>query len=320
MGALLAFVLMARSPRCINTLLIQAEVGDVDRVEKCLEHPININHRGGLFEQTALMVACRKKHREIVRVLLENRADVNIKDKEGLQALDIAAQEGDVSIILYLIRAGARSRDSALNFAAEYNWPEAVSYLLAPSSTPHEDYDTQEGYDIYEEMQTRNQALATALKSGSLEAARKLVRQGLANLSGGELEKRWIVRDTKRKGDKMKFLQLLEQNLNQRSRRAIERDIDELWSLHHDLLKAASISKAKPSNSKPIKAALTSRHTPETGQSISRPAGTGAGDYLDYGRQTSKDVGDDLFDLAYENPRGQWRYHGCDAGVLCCLS
>ena len=57
---------------------------------------INIKNVDGW---TALMYAAEKGCKEIVKLRIDNKADLNIKTKVGRTALDIAEQEGHQEII-----------------------------------------------------------------------------------------------------------------------------------------------------------------------------------------------------------------------------
>jgi ankyrin repeat protein len=57
---------------------------------------------------TALMVAARLGHAEIVRLLLDRKADPNTPDFTGRTALTYARQNNRASIMALLRKAGAR--------------------------------------------------------------------------------------------------------------------------------------------------------------------------------------------------------------------
>ena len=70
----------------------------LDVVKLLLESKADVNaeHTDG---RTALMAAAQNGHLEIVKMLLESKADVNAKDNDGVTALMLAAVEGHVDVV-----------------------------------------------------------------------------------------------------------------------------------------------------------------------------------------------------------------------------
>ncbi len=62
----------------------------------------------GARGMTSLMMAARNDHPELVKFLVENEADVNLKAKDGSTALSYANEEGYTEIVNYLKENGAR--------------------------------------------------------------------------------------------------------------------------------------------------------------------------------------------------------------------
>merc|ERR1711923_259875 len=77
--------------------------GYVDIVQMLLRYKgIKIdksNHNG----DTALMCAANEMKTDIVKLLVENNCDVNIKNSDGYTALMCAADKGDVQIVQTLL-------------------------------------------------------------------------------------------------------------------------------------------------------------------------------------------------------------------------
>lgn len=69
---------------------------------------INQKNIGGA---TALHMACREKNFEIVRILIENGADINIVDNEGWTPLMRASMAGDAQIVDFLLTKGATAEN-----------------------------------------------------------------------------------------------------------------------------------------------------------------------------------------------------------------
>jgi len=62
-------------------------------------------------ERIPLYMACQNGYIEIVELLLKNNADINLADKRGTTPLAIACQQGHVKIVELLWKAGANIND-----------------------------------------------------------------------------------------------------------------------------------------------------------------------------------------------------------------
>ena len=58
--------------------------------------------------ETALWIASKEGHAEVVKLLLAERADVNAKAKDGKTALGIAKHEKHPEVVKLLEKAGAK--------------------------------------------------------------------------------------------------------------------------------------------------------------------------------------------------------------------
>ncbi len=68
----------------------------------------DVNARERLYGRTALMIAAAAGHRDVVALLLEAGADVNLADLEGSTALSLARNSGNLDVAAQLEEAGAR--------------------------------------------------------------------------------------------------------------------------------------------------------------------------------------------------------------------
>lgn len=80
--------------------------GLVSDVERLAAAGADINGRDR-YGQTALMVAAREGHADLVRWLVDRGADLNHTAKFGLSALMLAALRGHAAIVQALVDAGA---------------------------------------------------------------------------------------------------------------------------------------------------------------------------------------------------------------------
>nr|XP_032809291.1 protein fem-1 homolog B [Petromyzon marinus] len=96
----------------------------------------NVNHIT-VTSSTPLRAACFDGRLDIVRLLVEHRADVSIANKYGNTCLMIAAYRGHASVVRFLLGQGADPNvrahcgATALHFAAEVGHADVVSALLA---------------------------------------------------------------------------------------------------------------------------------------------------------------------------------------------
>ncbi len=72
----------------VNSFCIAIAKGDFDTVKKMIEFGENVNKVSN--GKTPLMYAARYNRVEIINLLLENGAEVDVKDKDGRKAIDYA--------------------------------------------------------------------------------------------------------------------------------------------------------------------------------------------------------------------------------------
>lgn len=76
-------------------------------VKISLENGANVNNKG-TNDNTPLHKACEYRNTETVKILLENGADVNAKNQDGEMPLHIACRKGDKGIVKMLLEKGAK--------------------------------------------------------------------------------------------------------------------------------------------------------------------------------------------------------------------
>jgi Ankyrin repeats (3 copies) len=104
---------LRRSNPELDALLLAAiKANDTGKALQLLEQGAGPDAVDPRYGYTALMLAARQNNREIVSVLLQNSADVNVHAKDGWTALMFSANCGDagVGIAEMLLKAGADPR------------------------------------------------------------------------------------------------------------------------------------------------------------------------------------------------------------------
>ncbi len=121
-----------------KVLINHASEGNIELVGRILKLKIHPDTARDEEEATALMKAM--PYREIVRLLLLNKADVNLVDGSNWTPIMYAAWNGKAEVILDLINAGAKmgKKDwrgrTELMIAAEAGMPDAVRVLIEKGS------------------------------------------------------------------------------------------------------------------------------------------------------------------------------------------
>ena len=87
-------------------LMTCAGAGSADAVRMLIGAGADVNAKEPTQNQTALMWAAAERHPEVVKVLVEHRADLQSRTKKGFTALHFAAREGDVESARVLLDAG----------------------------------------------------------------------------------------------------------------------------------------------------------------------------------------------------------------------
>lgn len=130
----------------IKNLYDYAEKGDIVHVRDMLQRGSNPDKRGGLWfdnELTALHIAVKKRHYEIIKLLLSKGANVNARTNYGESPLHLAVQRNsfneqfavqrDIAELLIINGVDVNARDNggetALHIAARTS-SEMIDFLL----------------------------------------------------------------------------------------------------------------------------------------------------------------------------------------------
>ena len=103
-----------------STLILASYRGNIEVAKFLIANVKDLNYNSGMG--TALMGAVYKNQLELVKLLLENKANPNLVDANGVSALILAVQFKNYSIVNELIKwkADTEFKDKNGNTALEY--------------------------------------------------------------------------------------------------------------------------------------------------------------------------------------------------------
>jgi ankyrin repeat protein len=170
----LSLTILLTSAGCIQTksLVASAETGDLKAAKNALKKGADVNAKDEFYGNTALQEASFGGYENIVRLLIENGADVNIKGKGGLAALHHAVIGSRENIVQLLLKNGADVNiqsgigSTALYFAAELGNENILKSLLV------------DGADVNIKSDDGKTALHIAAQVGNLNILRILLKNG----------------------------------------------------------------------------------------------------------------------------------------------
>lgn len=91
-----------------TSLMLAIEYDHIQAVRILLEHNVNIDSIGGHHSSTALCSAARHGQSDVVGLLLQHGAAVELQHHQSITALHYAAHKGDAESVLLLFEAGAQ--------------------------------------------------------------------------------------------------------------------------------------------------------------------------------------------------------------------
>ncbi|XP_048577160.1 ankyrin repeat domain-containing protein 27 [Nematostella vectensis] len=120
----------------ITPLHVAAVRGYEDITSLLLRHGANPSHRDTRRQQTALHLACQYNHANVVELLLNHKAKINVKDCHGNTPLHFCCINGHVGPAIVLLQCKANvdvvndRGNTPLHEAARWNFVELVRLLL----------------------------------------------------------------------------------------------------------------------------------------------------------------------------------------------
>ena len=133
-----------------------ANIGDSEKLRRLIEAGQDVNQRDGTWEKrTPLMWAAKMGRTDCVKYLIQNGAQLDLKDDDGDTALHLAAYWGHLEVMKRLLEAGQHINlrgvcaRTPLMVAANYDHTDCVEYLLQNGAQP--DLKDEYGQTAYQE-------------------------------------------------------------------------------------------------------------------------------------------------------------------------
>ena len=109
-------------------LMTCAGTGSAEAVRMLSARGADVNAKEPSQHQTALMWAAAERHADVVKLLIEHKADLQARTKKGFSALHFAAREGDFDSARLLLAAGVD-----INIRSQPNLPSGGGRGSGPS-------------------------------------------------------------------------------------------------------------------------------------------------------------------------------------------
>src|SRR6266487_132400 len=126
----------AALPSGETVLMTCARAGDASAVKALLAHGANVNAKEHEHQQTALMWAVAQRHPEVVRLLIDGRADIRARSLAYAQTVvgEQTQRAGREELNYTVLRGGA----TALLFTARIGDVESAKLLLTAGADPND--------------------------------------------------------------------------------------------------------------------------------------------------------------------------------------
>ena len=90
-----------------NSIWVSAKKGDIESIKQHIAYGTDLNSKGSRRNETALIIAACQGHYEIVEVLIQAGADLDVKNDEDVTAQFCAVFFGRTEIVQLLSDSGA---------------------------------------------------------------------------------------------------------------------------------------------------------------------------------------------------------------------
>jgi hypothetical protein len=146
--------------RGMTQLHFCSEKGLTTSVKRLLSiRNINVNLKDKRFGWTPLHYAAYNGHVEIARLLLQNGADLNAKDRYGSSPLHLSAEQGSVDILHLLVENGAdleAQDDDGWRVLHKAAWMGHLPFIQELISRYHVDINARDNYEETALSRARN--------------------------------------------------------------------------------------------------------------------------------------------------------------------
>ena len=145
---------MAKRRNVQDSLYDAIREADLERVKLCLESGAQINSMGGqktfpLHQSLHYTISNRKRkpkrnHVEVIKILLQNGAIVDLKDRAGRSPLHLAVDNKKIEVIKLLLQYGAQidikddKNQTPIDIAWQKGFQTILYYLKNPNMTEEE--------------------------------------------------------------------------------------------------------------------------------------------------------------------------------------
>jgi hypothetical protein len=148
-----------------------ARAGDMARVTKALEQGADVNAKSR-YGATSLTFAADRGHVEVVKLLLERGADMNVQDTfYNMRALDMAMMNKRTEVAQILLEKGSKGAGNALAAAAQQGNVNLVKAALASSEITRANVNVALGIAKRSNNSALVEALTAKLASMPADAA-----------------------------------------------------------------------------------------------------------------------------------------------------
>ena len=159
----------------VNDLIQASFNGDILKVKKLLEEGADINAKDE-DGMSALQMASSDGHTDIVNLLLEEGADVNAKNEDGKTALQMASSNGDTDIVKLLLEAGADVN------AKDNDWGTALSDAVIHEKQQDVKLLLENGADVNQPNKDGETPIIHAIDFGDVEIVKMLLENPMLHI------------------------------------------------------------------------------------------------------------------------------------------